>query len=56
MGNWQRFSVLKDIDCLYAYQPEKSLHLDPQKSNSSSGGDQISGGYIWQEVILCTPS
>ena len=51
MGNWQRFSILKDKDWLSAYLPEKkspfrSTAFSGQKSNSSSGGDQISGGYI----------
>ena len=46
-----KLSILKDKDCLYAYLPEKrspfrSTAFSGQKSNSISGGDKISGGYI----------
>ena len=48
MGNWQWLSILKDKNCLYAYLPEKrspfrSTAFSGSMSNSSSGGDQISG-------------
>ena len=56
MGNRQRFSILKDKACLYAYLPERrsqfrSTTFSREKFYSSSGGDHVAGGYI-----LETPS
>ena len=57
--NGFQFSKTKTV-CMHICQKIglkfRSTAFSGQKSNSSSGGDKISGGYIWQEVILCTPS
>ena len=56
--NGFRFSKTKTV-CMHLCQ-KRSLFISTAfsgpKSISSSGGDQISGGYIGQEVILCAPS